>query len=208
MRYAARHLVPDTARVCVGSVLGVSAAVFYELDGQEDARRDRDGATAITDVDVLDLLLCLPVGEPVRIDDLGRRGRRALAKMPPGCVEFGRGAVIRRARPPLTPSLAIVGGNGSFRRKLELAGRFAPFCPKAVVVNKAPRDLTAACFDADFYGVGLIVAAVDSDVEVLVAPQAHRPRRVVPRTWWFIEEVYRIHLTGVYPAQSPAQVRG
>jgi hypothetical protein len=193
VRYAANHLVPDTARVCVGSVLGVNAAVFFELDEQEDGRRERDGAAAITDVDVLDLL--------------GGRRSRALAKMPAGCVEFGQGTVIRRARPPLTASLAIIGGGASFRSKLQQAGRFAPFCPKAIVFNRAPRDLTAACFDADFYGVGLIVAEGGSDVEVLVAPQAHRPRRLVPRTWWFTEEVYRMHLTAGGPAWAQAQAR-
>jgi hypothetical protein len=207
VRYAANHLVPDTARVCVGSVLGVNAAVFFELDEQEDGRRERDGAAAITDVDVLDLLLCLPVGEVVRVADLGGRRSRALAKMPAGCVEFGQGTVIRRARPPLTASLAIIGGGASFRSKLQQAGRFAPFCPKAIVFNRAPRDLTAACFDADFYGVGLIVAEGGSDVEVLVAPQAHRPRRLVPRTWWFTEEVYRMHLTAGGPAWAQAQAR-
>ncbi|MBL7493689.1 hypothetical protein I6A60_35020 [Frankia sp. AgB1.9] len=202
MDYASSHLVPDAARACFGSVLGVNAAVFYELDEQEDARRERDSAAAITDVDVLDLLLCLPIGESVRIDDLGGRRRRALAKIPTGCVEFGWDTVIRQARPPLTPSLAIVGGNGSFRRKLELAGRFAPFCPKAIVIDRAPRDLTAACFDADFYGVGLIVASGGSDVEALVAPQVHWPRRVVPRTWWFTEEIYRMHLTCGAPERT------
>lgn len=207
VRYAASHLVPDTASVCVGSVLGVNAAVFFELDEQEDARRAQDCAAAITDVDVLELLLCLPVGEAVRIADLGGRSRRALAKMPAGCAEFGQGTVIRRARPPLTASLAIIGGSASFRPKLEQAGRFAPFCPKAIVFNRAPRDLTAACFDADFYGVGLIVAAGNSDVEMLVPPQAHRPRRLVPRTWWFAEEVYRMYLTSGGPEQQRAQAR-
>jgi hypothetical protein len=107
----------------------------------------------------------------------------AVANSPLGC-------------PPLTVGLAIVAAR-SRRQGLDRAGRFAPFCSRVVVVDRPPRDLAIACVEADFYGVGLLVAGGASDVEVLVAPEPYRVGRVTARAWWFAEEAYRAYLTGI-----------
>lgn len=206
-REAVMRLAPGAAHVCRGSLLEADAVVAFELDTHESTRRERAGVGAITDVDVLDLLLDLPYGVPVRIAALGRRGRRALAKAPAGCVEVVSGSVIRRSRPPLTPSLAIITGCRSFRHGLERAGRFAPFCPKAILLDRRPKDVTTFCMEADFYGVGLIVVSGASNVEVLVPPEPRRSGRLVSRTWWFAEEVYRVHLASDDHQPVPGSAR-
>lgn len=199
---AVRRLAPDTVRTCRGVVLGARAVLCFELHPQEAGRREQAGLGAVTDIDVLDLFLGLPLGAPVGRKALSGRERRALAKTPAGCVETAPATVTRRARPPLTVALAIVTAH-SWRRGLEHAGRFAPFCTRAVLLDRPPRDLATACAEADFYGVGLLVTT-GPDVEVLVPPEPHRPGRVAARNWWSAEEAYRAHLAGAVTPLRPA----
>ncbi len=189
-------LAAGAAHVSWGPVLGVEALVCFEPDMEEIDRRERAGLGAATDVDVLDLLLGLPVGAAVRTADLGGRERRALAKAPAGCVDVDSGIVTRRARPPLIASLAIIAGSRGWRHGLEQAGRFAPFCARAIVLDRPPRDPATSCAEADFFGVGLLVVTGGSEIEVLVPPEPHRSGRLAARTWWFTEEVYRTYLAG------------
>jgi len=176
----------------------------FELDPHEARRREQAGVGAVTDIDVLDLFLGLPLGVPVGRTALSGRERRALSKTPSGCVETDAGTVTRLARPPLTVALAIVTAR-SWRRGLEDAGRFAPFCARAVVLDRPPRDLATACAEADFFGVGLLVTT-GSDVDVLVPPEPHRPGRAATRSWWFAEDVYRAYLAaGVTPLRPAAE---
>ncbi|MCK9904212.1 hypothetical protein CC117_30520 [Parafrankia colletiae] len=174
-------------------MLGTEALLCFDLDRYEHSRRRRAGLGAVVDVGVLDLLLGLPPGRPIDRMGLGGRERRAVAKAPPGCLRVDDRSVIRLARPLVKVEVAVISTRG-WRRGLEQAGRFAPFCARAIVLDRAPRDLLAACVEADFYGVGLFLAGEGSPVEMLVAPEPCRAARVSARTWWFTEEVYRAHL--------------
>ncbi len=168
---AAALLAPAGTRFGSGAPLGGWAALAGVPDSQETARRERIG---------------LPHGLPVPVAALSDRERRALAAAPAGCVDRGPDGIVRQARPPLAPALAVVAATRGWRAGLERAGRFAPFCARAIVLDREPRDLLAACVEADFYGVGLVLAR-PVGLEVLVAPEPHQVRRISARSWWFAE---------------------
>lgn len=186
---AAALLAPAGARVGTGAPLGGWAALAGVPDPQETARRARIGLGAVTSVPVLEAMLGLPHGLPVPAAALSDRDRRALAAAPAGCVDHGPDGIVRQARPPLIPALAVVPATRGWRVGLEQAGRFAPFCARAIVLRRAPRDLRAACVEADFWGVGLVV--VGSQVDVLVAPEPYRASRGTARRWWLAEQVHQ-----------------
>ncbi|MCK9895234.1 hypothetical protein [Frankia sp. AgB32] len=191
---AAEHLAPAGTRIGTGAPLGGWVALAGTPDPTETARRTQAGLGAVTDVPVLEMLLGLPHGLPVPPGALSDRDRRALAAAPAGCADHGPDGIVRQARPPLTPALAVVSAIRGWRAGLEQAGRYAPFCARAVVVPRAPRDLLAACVEADFYGVGLVVVS-ESEVDVLVTPEPYRARRVTARRWWLAEQVHRALVT-------------
>ncbi|WP_322769793.1 hypothetical protein [Frankia sp. Cr1] len=189
----AAQLAPAAGRACRFNALGAEVLLCLGLDQEEHNRRQGDGLGAVVDVGVLDLLLNLPLGRPVSHASLGGRERRTVAKAPSGCLYVGDESVIRLARPPVNVELAVISARG-WRLGLERAGRFTPFCARAIVLDRAPRDLSAACVEADFYGVGLFLMNGSSGVEMLVAPEPYRPVRVSARRWWFAEEAYRAYL--------------
>ncbi|THJ74407.1 hypothetical protein [Candidatus Frankia alpina] len=191
---AAALLAPAGTRFGSGAPLGGWAALAGVPDSQETARRERIGLGAVTSVPVLAALLGLPHGLPVPVAALSDRERRALAAAPAGCVDRGPDGIVRQARPPLAPALAVVAATRGWRAGLERAGRFAPFCARAIVLDREPRDLLAACVEADFYGVGLVLARPAS-LEVLVAPEPHQVRRISARSWWFAEQVHQAIIT-------------
>ncbi len=192
LRAAARAASPAArrggARFTIVSAMGAEALVCYRLDEAETERRRRAGAGAIISADVLELLLGLPVGMPVPVTSLTRREEGALKVAPPGAVSIRDGQVTRRAVAPLTVELAVVAGR-SWRHGLEKAGRFAPFCARAAVLGRRPRDLAEAQLQAGFYGVGVIDA---QSAEVLVAPAPFRRSRWTVAGWRFLEAVYRV----------------
>lgn len=189
----AAQLTAAAGRVCHFSALGSDALLCFDLDREEHSRRREDGLGAVVDVGVLNLLLSLPLGQPVGLASLGEREQRTVTKAPSGLLRVGDESVIRLARPPVNVELAVISARG-WRLGLERAGRFAPFCARAIVLDRAPRDLLAACVDADFYGVGLFAMNKNSGVEMLVAPEPYRAMRVSARMWWFAEEAYRAYL--------------
>jgi len=170
-------------------VIGTEALVCYRLDDGEAARRHRAGAGNLCLADVLELLLGLPVGMPVPVTSLTRRETAALKLAPPGAVSVRDGEVVRHAVAPVRVELAVVAGS-SWRHGLEKAGRFAPFCARAVALRRHPRDLAEVELQAGFYGVGVIVID-DQSTEVLVPPAPFRRCRWTAAGWRFLEEVYR-----------------
>lgn len=171
-------------------IQGIQAVVLVGLDASECDRRVAAGLRAITSPDILRLLLRLPPGEPVPCASLSRAERSTLRAVPPGVVSFDASCVVRHVVPPLRVDLALVPA-GSWRSGLEKAGRFAPFCPRAMVLRVPPRDLDDLHMEAGFYGIGVIVAASDARPEVLVDPAHVRRNRITVAGWRFLEELYR-----------------
>jgi hypothetical protein len=171
-------------------IQGIGAVVLVRLDVNECDRRVAAGLNAITSPDVLRLLLRLPPGEPVPCAALERAERSALRAAPKGVVSFDASCVIRHVVPPLEVALALVPA-GSWRSGLERAGRFAPFCPRAMVLWAPPRDLDDLHMEAGFYGIGVILAGSDAGPEVLIEPARFHRNRITVAGWRFVEELYR-----------------
>jgi hypothetical protein len=171
-------------------IQGIHAAVLVQLDVNECDRRVAAGLGAITSPDVLRLLLGLPLGESVPRAALTVAERSALRAVPQGVISFDDSCVIRHVVPPLEVALALVPAR-SWRSGVERAGRFAPFCPRAMVLRVPPRDLDDLYMETGFYGIGVIVAGSDAGPEVLVEPARFHRNRFTVAGWRFLEEVYR-----------------
>ena len=171
-------------------IMGAEALICYRFDAAEHARRQRVGAGAISSADVLELLLGLPVAVPVPVASLTCRERAALDRVPRAAVSVRCGEVTRLAVTPAAVELALVTAR-SWRAGLEVAGRFAPFCARAIVLSRCPADLDDAQMEAGFYGVGVILVENES-ARTLVEPAPFRRHRVTAAGWRFAEEVYRL----------------
>ena len=147
---------------------GDPCRVLVRLDVDECDRRVAAGLGAITSPDVLRVLLGLPLGEPVPRAALTVAERSALRAVSQGVGSFDDSCVIRHVVPPLEVALALVPAR-SWRSGLERAGRFAPFCPRAMVLGVPPRDLDDLYMETGFYGIGVIAAGSDAGPEVLAS---------------------------------------
>jgi hypothetical protein len=182
--------------------MNVQAVFSYTVDPTEHARRDRAAGGAVLSPDALDLMLGLPVDESVPISALNSRERGALPMTPRWAVRVVDGQVRRLAVPPVSVDLALVAAK-SWRSGLNLAGEFAPFCTRAIVLATAPRDDQDMRMEADFYGIGVTVVQGES-VEVLVPPTPFQPLRPTVAGWRFVERVYEQHLAQEVRASVPA----
>lgn len=176
-----------TARHAQVRILGVTADITYRLDEDEHARRQTAGTPRLTNPhgtldELMDYPECLPV--PV---DARNKGQRALITR--GLLERDGDTVVRRIRPPLTIDLALVPARG-WRSGLNHASRFAPFCNRAMLLPKAPRD-PGTLIEVGFWGVGIYTAGAGGELVEHVAPEPFVKRRHTPAAWWFVEQVYR-----------------
>jgi hypothetical protein len=168
---------------------GTSVLLHYEPDEAEIERRRHAGMTAIPSPDTLRVLLGLPVNVPLPLSAVARTARHALRLLPNGVMHRNQGHVTRLAVPPIDARLAVVPTR-SWRVGLERAGRFAPFCPRAMLLPAPPRDLHMLRMEADFYGIGVIVAA-DGESHVVVPPAPLERRRFTAAGWLFLEQAYQ-----------------
>jgi hypothetical protein len=188
-RAASATVLANEGRRTLMSIRGTEALICYRLNDSEHARRQRAGTGAIVSADVLELLLSLPVALPVPIAALTDRERAALNLAPPGAVTRSYGQVTRHAAAPVAVELALIAAR-SWRTGLEVAGRFAPFCSRAMVLRRPPANRADVRLQAGFYGVGVIVVE-DLETEVLVSPAPFQRHRFTAAGWRFLEEVYR-----------------
>ncbi|WP_327007556.1 hypothetical protein OHA72_09975 [Dactylosporangium sp. NBC_01737] len=171
------------------SILGTEALICYRHDDAEHARRRAVGAAGIISSDVLEMLLGLPIGLPVPIRSLTTREAEAVRRAPSGALSLRDGQVTRHAVTPVTVDLAVVAAR-TWRSGLESAGRFAPFCARAMVLRRRPADLAEVRLQAGFYGVGVVLVDGRS-AEVLVEPTPFQRHRFTAAGWRFVEQVYR-----------------
>jgi len=176
-------------RSAVVRVFGGAAGVAYSPDQAETARRVAVGLGPITQRSLLDALMSLPVGLPVAHCDLSRRERKLLQCAPFGALKYDAGHVIRQVVAPLMPRLAVVTAR-TWSNGLARAGRFAPFCARAMVLSAPPADLDEARAQASLYGIGLWVFVAD-ELHILVNAEPYVRRRHTAAQWWFAEHIYR-----------------
>ncbi len=169
------------------SILGTRAFLLYRVDETEYRRRQAVGAERMDSIPALECLLHLPVGIPVPLGSL--LDRASIRDLPRGSVEWDTDLVTRRAVRPLAVDLAVVraagGGAG-----LERAGRFAPFCRRAVLLDEVPRArLDEILAEAAFYGIGVLVNEPEG-IKIALEPETYRPQRHTAAAWHFVEELY------------------
>jgi len=189
VRAASRTLLEPGGQARAVSVLGAEALCFYRLDKTEHARREQASAARLDHLADLERLLALPVGIPVPLGVLDQTVRRAVRALPAGAVDRDRKTVTRRAVRPLQVDLAVVRAS-NWRQGLERAGRFAPFCRRAMLLDRHPVHLDEALVEANFYGIGVFLVSGD-DVELVLEPEEYRPPRHTAAAWWFVEDLYQ-----------------
>ncbi|MER6369469.1 hypothetical protein ABT255_14035 [Streptomyces mirabilis] len=189
VRAASRTLLQPGGQARTVSVFGAEALCFYRLEEAEHVRRERVSAARFDHMADLECLLTLPVGISVPLQLLDRPERRAVRALPTGAADCDRKDVIRRAVRPLQVDLAVVRAS-TWRQGLERAGRFAPFCRRAMLLDRRPAYLDEILVEADFYGIGVFLAS-GSDVELLLEPEDYRPKRHTAAAWWFVEDLYQ-----------------
>lgn len=189
VREASRALLKPGGQARTVSVFGTEALCFYRLNEDEHARREEVSAARVDKLPDLECLLTLPVDVPVPLQSLDSPARRAVQRLPSGAVERDRKTVTRRAVRPLHVDLAVVRASG-WSQGLERAGQFAPFCRRAMLLDRLPARLDEVLVEADFYGIGVFVASGD-EVELVLEPEDYRPPRHTAAAWWFVEDVYQ-----------------
>ncbi|MGC4938252.1 hypothetical protein [Kribbella sp. DT2] len=167
---------------------GVAGVVYREIQS-EVQRRLIGGTAGVVQLDVLDTLMNLPDGFPVQLATLDADELAVLAQLPPGVVEISVDLVRRVLTAPLAVDLAVVGAQ-DWRSGLKAAGRFAPYCERAVLLRQLPQDLPDAAVRASFYGVGLFLAASEG-FEMLVEPRPYVRHRHTAAQWQFAERVWQ-----------------
>ncbi|MFJ7590437.1 hypothetical protein ACIQZO_24245 [Streptomyces sp. NPDC097617] len=182
-------LVPREAELALVEAFGTEAVVAYRYDALERERRAAEGMPPLTRPDVLNLLMSLPLGEPVPIGSLSVREGRVLKSLPKGAAVRRDGSITRRAAQPVHIDMAFVPGR-SWESAMEMAELFTPFCSRAVVVDGALRRKDDAVMRADFFGIGLLTLQADT-VEVVVPPRPFVRRRHTVAGWKFLEDLHR-----------------
>lgn len=196
--------VRHASAVCLGadvravplSLQGTDALVFYQLDEAEVARRRTERAGRLDQLAALETLLQLPAGVPVALSDLPAPVRAGIRRLPAGAVSLsgqrGRRVVTRRAVRPVTVDLAVVRATGrGWKSGLERASRFAPFCARAVLLDCPPPQLDDLAMEADFYGIGVLLADETGEVAMALRPEPYRPPCQTAGAWWFVEDVFQ-----------------
>lgn len=138
---------------------------------------------------MLDALMNLPVGGLVPAHEMAERERRLLRRAPRGVVEDDGVHFVRRAVPPVSARFAVVAAR-AWREGLVKAGRFAPFCARAMLLSAPPTDLDDAAAQASFYGIGICVFTAGT-LRMLVEPAPYVRHRHTSAQWRFAEEIYR-----------------
>jgi hypothetical protein len=177
-------------RIAIGPVrlLGVRVIALARPVTAEHDRRTAAGVGPVTDPALLDRLLDLPAGQPVRDPVVWAE----LSGLPGGIVDRGDDGytVTRLLEPPLAlDGVVVPSGQAGELRAVQDASLFAGFTWRWVTSRRAAIPVTAL-LEAKLCGVGLLAPGGR------VVLQAEPPRRRVVDRWsWLLQEkTYRCWL--------------
>ncbi|MFJ2202410.1 hypothetical protein [Streptomyces violaceusniger] len=196
--------------VQVPSFSGYGGATLHlAIDPAEHERRQAAGIGPVTGHGFggLDHLMALPAGLPVPVSELTEEQQKYVRQAPAAICTIDDGQVTRHAIRPCRVVLATVESPSAGKLALNSAGRFAPFCPRRVVIRRLPhRKHFNYLADYDFYGVGVTLQHPDGTTEPVLDPAPWRPKRHTPAGWWFAERAYTEYLqhTATNPAGAAA----
>lgn len=167
---------------------GAVASAVVAVDASEHARRSACGLGAVTSLQLLDALMCLPSGVEVRESDVGRTVQDTIAAAPPGCVDRLPGHALRRLAVPAAAVPLVVVEGGRWGTALARAAAFSPVAASCVLLDQ--RDVPwGRLWEADAAGVG-VWACDGGTPEQLVAPTPFGQRYYKPAGWRFRERAY------------------
>ena len=167
---------------------GVEAWADVEIVSDEYARRARVGLGALKNRTALEVLGTMPADVPIPRASLSMRERRWIGRLPEGAVRLRQGAITRLAVAPVRVVTAAVTVR-DWKRGLQDATRFAPYCRRILLLPEAPPDLVHLLVDANFFGVGIGIVGGDS-VDWLAPPAEFKPHRYSISSWRFAEQVF------------------
>ena len=206
-----RVLVKDAARDVMGAdcptysvrLRGVDVHCVVDIDVLEHARRQAEGVGAINDWRVLDAPNGLKPGVAVSSREVPAWGLRALRQAGGAVAKSGRGWVTREARVPLIVDVVVVTDT-RWRRGVQRATRFGPYCQRVLALPRLPVDSTNLLLEAHYLGVGLWTAkATGAGLPgraaggLVLEPAPFVPQRFTAASWAFAEDAYRQILPGM-----------
>lgn len=168
---------------------GVRADALCVLDVGEHARRQEGGIGAVTSLAILDAVMTLPMGVPVRRRDITPTAWARMERTDEALVLVDGHWVTRVGRPPLTVLGALVSGR-RWRDALRRASAFGPFSQRIVVLRQLPASMDLLLWEAELAGVGVWLAD-DMITREVLAPEPFKLRYVKAATWRFAERAYR-----------------
>jgi hypothetical protein len=181
--------------------VGATGDAVVTCDYMEQARRRLVGLGAVTSLWLLDAVMTLPAGVPVRVADLSEDVRISVNAAPRGVVAIDGGWVTRLLSPPLTVVGAVVCGTG-WRRPLQQAGRFTPFAQRLLVLEKTPPS--GRIWEAQVAGVGVWISR-NGQLTEMCPPEPFKQRYWKAAGWRFAERAYAASLRASPPPEwSPA----
>lgn len=178
------------ARVSV-TLRGVEVLVDVAVDCVEVRRRMRTGIAGrrLAGIAALRMLLELPEDAVVGIDTVNPSGRAVLDRVVGGLEYPGPGLVRRVARPAARARLVSIPVN-RWREGMRVAGRFAPYCARSLLLDRLPADLETLCLEASYWGVGVAVREVGETEREIVPPTSLMPACYTAAAWSFDEDLY------------------
>lgn len=193
----ARDYVADAVRVSGGR-----GDAVLRVDGAEHARRTGAGVGAVTDLRLLDRLMCLPLGADIAWGDLDAEDAALFQRTSPGIVTVSALGVRRLLVPAVTVDLVVVR-QSRWRAGLRAAAAFEPFAQRVLHLPQAPGRIADLLWEADLLGIGVWVGGDDAP-EQLLAPAPWRRRYVKAAGWRFAERAYAAWLSASCLPGSPS----
>jgi hypothetical protein len=182
-------------------VAGAAGDALVACDLSEQARRREAGLGAVTSLWLLDAVMSLPWGVPVRLSDLSESTWEHLRVAPDGVVAIDADWITRLLSPPLTVVAAVVRDVG-WRRPLQRVGQFTPFAQRVIVLDKVPP--LRLIWEAQVTGVG-VWSIENGCLAEVCAPEPFKQRYWKPAGWRFAERAYAASLIAKPPfGSSPA----
>ena len=171
-------------------VTGAVADAVVTIDADEHRRRAPIGLHGVTELGLLDALMCLPAGATVSTSDVGEIALWHLRRAPTGCVEWPTPREVSRVVVPACSVDLVVVRAASWRPALRCAAAFEPFARRVVLFEQPPRTLSDVEWEADAAGVGVWIRGTGGDVEEVMPPAPFVRRYVKPSGWRFTERAY------------------
>jgi hypothetical protein len=163
---------------------GGQLLALSRIDRSEAHRRQACDLGPVIDRPLLEALAGLPLGEPVRWDDLDPLAQVVLDGAPAGCVDASAATVTRLYTPVLDPVMFIAALAGE--RSVQEISLFAADTQRLLVGEKPPAAKVAQ--EARQLGIGLALAS-RHDLEV-VQPASRRFVKPGPRRWFVQERLW------------------